>query len=67
VLVKLCTPQLSDAVGAVQLTGVLQAVLPIPVLTDMFAGQPVITGTVLSATVTVKLHVDVLPAASVAV
>jgi hypothetical protein len=66
-LVKLCTPQLSDAVGAVQLTGLLHCVLPIPVLTDMLAGQPAITGTVLSATVTVKLQVAVLPAASTAV
>jgi predicted secreted protein len=67
VLVKPCTPQLSLAVGAVQVAVWLQAVLPIPVFTDMFDGQPVITGTVLSATVTVKLQVAVLPAASTAV
>jgi hypothetical protein len=67
VLVKLCTPQLSLAVGAVHIAVWLQAVLPIPVVTDIFAGQPVITGTVLSATVTVNVQALVLPAASVKV
>jgi hypothetical protein len=67
VLVKLCTPQLSLAVGAVHVAVLLQTVLPVPVLTLMLAGQPAITGTVLSATVTVKLQVLVLPAASVKV
>jgi hypothetical protein len=35
--------------------------------TLMLDGQPVITGAVLSLTVTVKVQVDVFPAASVAV
>jgi hypothetical protein len=36
-------------------------------LTVMFDGQPVMTGAVLSVTVTLKVHVDLFPAASVAV
>jgi hypothetical protein len=36
-------------------------------LTVIFDGQPVITGAVLSVTITLKVQVDVLPAASVAV
>jgi hypothetical protein len=35
--------------------------------TLMSDGQPVITGAVLSVTVTLKVHVEVFPAASVAV
>ena len=35
--------------------------------TLMSEGQPVITGGVLSVTITLKVHVDILPAASVAV
>jgi hypothetical protein len=36
-------------------------------LTVMFDGQPVMTGAVLSVTVTLNVHVDLFPAASVAV
>jgi hypothetical protein len=36
-------------------------------LTVIFDGQPVMTGGVLSVTVTLKVHVDLFPAASVAV
>jgi hypothetical protein len=35
--------------------------------TVMFDGQPVMTGAVLSVTITLKVQVDTLPAASVAV
>ena len=35
--------------------------------TLMSDGQPIITGPVLSVTITLNVHVDVLPAASVAV
>ena len=35
--------------------------------TLMSEGQPVITGPVLSVTIPLKVHVDILPAASVAV
>jgi hypothetical protein len=36
-------------------------------LTVRLDGQPVITGSVLSVTITLKVHVDLFPAASVAV
>lgn len=58
-------PQLSVMVGGVQKTGaphVLNALF-----TVMFVGQLVITGAKLSVTVTVKVHVLVLPTASTAV
>jgi hypothetical protein len=64
VLVKLETEQLSEAVGAVQVPIALQDALEDNV---MFDGQPVMTGLVLSVTTTLKVHVDVLPAPSVAV
>ena len=56
--------QLSVAVGITQLTVLLQ--LPALLLTVMLAGQPLKAGRVVSVTVTVKLHVSVLPALSVA-
>ena len=56
--------QLSLTVGAVQVATALQEA---PALRLMSLGQPAITGAVLSATVTVKEQVLVLPAASVAV
>jgi hypothetical protein len=56
--------QLSVKVGAVQFTTALQEALA---FTVMFAGHPLITGGVISFTVTTKEHVDVLPATSVAV
>ena len=63
--VKLSTPQLSLAVGAVQLTTALHA--PASAVWVMLAGIPEMTGTSTSFTVTVKLPVVWLPAASVAV
>ena len=56
--------QLSVNVGAVQLTTALHDALA---FTVMFAGHPLITGGVISFTVTMNEHVDALPAASVAV
>ena len=56
--------QLSVKVGAVQFTIALQDAVA---FTVMFAGQPLITGGVISFTVTMNEHVAVLPAASVAV
>ena len=56
--------QLSVNVGAVQLTTALQEALAFTVI---FAGHPLITGGVISFTVTMNEHVAVLPAASVAV
>ena len=65
VLVKVNAPaQLSDTVGAVQLTVAWQEALP---FTVMFEGHPVITGLVLSKTITLKEQVDMFPTASVAV
>ena len=57
-------PQLSETVGAVQLTVAWQDAFA---LTVMFEGHPVITGPVLSCTITLKEQIDVFPAASVAV
>jgi hypothetical protein len=65
--VKLATWQLSVADGAVQLAVALQLVAPGPVLTVMSDGQPVITGAVVSFTVTVALHVLEAPWLSVTV
>ena len=61
-------PQLSVAVGAVHVA-VCEHVIGLPPFDVrlMFDGQPAITGLVLSTTVTVKLQVDALPAASFAV
>ena len=65
VVVKVNVPaQLSDTVGAVQLTVAWQEALA---FTVMFEGHPAITGLVLSKTITLKEQVDVFPAASVAV
>jgi hypothetical protein len=65
VVVKVNVPaQLSDTVGAVQLTVAWQEALAFIV---MFEGHPVITGSVSSSTITLKEHVDMFPAASVAV
>ena len=57
-------PQLSVAVGAFQLTFALHEALAETVI---FEGHPVIKGPELSLTMTLKVQVDVLPAASVAV
>src|SRR6187551_2532786 len=65
VVVKVNVPaQLSDTVGAVQLTVAWQEALAFTVI---LAGHPAITGLVLSNTMTLKEQVDVFPAASVAV
>ena len=58
-------PQLSSAVGVVQLTSAEQ--LPMSLDTVMSAGMPSMLGASLSATVTVKEEEVELPAASVAV
>jgi hypothetical protein len=59
--------QLSVAVGAVHVaTAVLQASPPVA-CNVMFAGQPEMTGLLVSATTTLNVHEEVLPAASVAV
>ena len=60
-------PQLSVAVGAVHVATWLHDVLPGPVYTVIFCGQLLMTGGVLSTTVTVKLQVLVLLCESVAV
>jgi hypothetical protein len=57
-------PQLSDTVGVVQLTVAWQEAFA---LTVMLEGHPVITGFVLSWTITLNEQVDVFPSASVAV
>ena len=57
--------QLSLAVAASQLTGASQVARPGPVATLTFCGQ-VMLGGVVSLTVTVKVQVLLLPAASVA-
>jgi hypothetical protein len=64
VLVNVPPLQLSVNVGAVQVATASHDAFA---LTVMFAGQPEITGAVLSTTVTVKEHVAIFPAASVAV
>jgi uncharacterized protein YunC (DUF1805 family) len=64
VVVSVPPAQLSVNVGAVQVTTAWQDGLA---LTVMFEGQPEITGLVTSWTVTLNEHVEVLPAASVAV
>src|SRR5258708_39418375 len=56
--------QLSVAVGSVQVAIWSHVVLPAPVYTIWFEGQPVIAGGVLSMTVTVNLQLSELPAAS---
>jgi hypothetical protein len=55
-------PQLSKAVGAVH---VAVAVHEAPAVTVILEGHPLTTGAVLSTTVTVNVHVALLPAASV--
>ena len=64
VVVSVPPVQLSVKVGTVQLTTALQVALAFTVI---FAGHPLITGGVISLTVTMNEHVDALPAASVAV
>jgi hypothetical protein len=56
--------QLSVKVGGVQLTTALHEAAAGTVI---FAGHPDMTGGILSVTVTLKVHVAVLPAASIAV
>ena len=63
--VKLGTPQLSAAVGAVHVTTALQ--LPVSLVWLMSAGMPLMLGASSSVTVTVKLDVVTLPWMSVAV
>ena len=63
--VKLVTAQLSEAVGAVQVTAALQS--PASLVCVMSSGVLAMAGASLSVTVMVKLAVVVLPAASTAV
>jgi hypothetical protein len=63
-LVKVETEQLSDAVGAVQVAVAWHDELA---EREMFDGQPVMTGLLLSTTMTLKVQVDDRPDASVAV
>lgn len=63
-LVKVESVQLSEAVGAVQDTVAWHEALAVVVILE---GQPVMTGFVLSFTVTLKEHVETFPFASVAV
>ncbi len=65
--VKLVTPQLSLATGAGQVADWSQVARPGPVFTTMFPGQPVITGAVVSFTMSDVVHVLVLLAASLTV
>ena len=58
-------PQLSEVVGAVQLTAAAQ--IPASAVCVMSAGVPAMVGFSVSFTVTVKAAVDVLPEGSVAV
>ena len=62
---KLVTPQLSEAVGAVHVTSVVQA--PASAFWLMLLGMPLMAGASSSVTVTVKVLVVVLPWMSVAV
>ena len=64
VLVSVPPAQLSVSVGAVQFTTAWQDAAA---LTVILAGQYEITGFDVSCTTTLKEHVDVFPAASVAV
>jgi hypothetical protein len=64
VLVRLESEQLSLAIGGVQVTVASQDAFA---ETEMFGGHPVMIGSRLSLTVTLKLQVDTLPALSVAV
>jgi hypothetical protein len=64
VLVNVAPGQSSETVGAVQLTVASHAAFAFIVMLD---GHPVITGLVLSTTVTLNEHVEVLLAASLAV
>jgi hypothetical protein len=64
VAVNVGLPQLSDAIGAIQVPIALQVESALSV---MFEGHPLITGLVVSTTVTLNEQVDTLPAASVAV
>jgi hypothetical protein len=64
VLENVLTEQLSEAVGAAQVAIALHDAFADKVIVD---GHPVMTGLVLSATMTLKVQVDVRPAPSVAV
>jgi hypothetical protein len=64
VLVNVETEQLSDAVGGVH---VATASHPAVAESKISVGQPVITGLILSFTVTVNEHAEIFPFASVAV
>jgi len=63
--VNVAMAQLSAAVGSVQEATALQ--LPASLVLLMSAGTPLMAGSSSSVTVTVKLAVVVLPAASIAV
>ena len=56
--------QLSVAMGGVQLTLALHNALAVTVMSE---GHAVITGAVLSSTITLNVHVETFPEASVAV
>jgi hypothetical protein len=64
VLVIVAPLQLSVKVGAIQLTTAWQEAFALTVMSD---GQPEMTGLVASCTITLKEHVEIFPAASVAV
>jgi hypothetical protein len=64
VVVNVTVPQLSEAIGAIQAAMALQVESALSV---MFEGQLLITGLVVSTTVTLNVQVDTLPAPSVAV
>jgi hypothetical protein len=64
VVVNVTGPQLSEAMGAVHVAMALHVESALSV---MFEGHPLITGLVLSITVTLNVHVDMFPAPSVAV
>jgi hypothetical protein len=60
-------PQLSIALGGVQLAVASQVVASDPVPTVTFPGQPLITGSVSSTTITLKEQLALLPLPSLAV
>jgi hypothetical protein len=63
-VVRVAPPQLSETVGAFQLTRASQFAFALAVI---FVGHPDIVGAMLSTTVTLKEQVAIFPAASVAV
>lgn len=63
-LVNVEIAQLSEALGAVQVPMAMHEALA---ESEILVGHPVITGLVLSETITLNVQVEVLPDASVAV